>query len=70
MIRKSRPSIKPPIGTVYAAICRTTAEANFSIAAEAERDGAIIGEIELVYDDTETFLIGGMARVTGYVRKQ
>lgn len=70
MIRKSRSNAKPPVGTVYATICRTTAEANFSIAAEAERDGAIIGEIEMIYDETEAFLVGGMAKVTGYARKQ
>jgi len=61
---------KPAIGTVYAAICRTTAEANASIAMEAEMDGCTIDSIELIYDDTETFLVGGMAKVTGYVRRQ
>lgn len=61
---------KPAIGALYAAICRTTAEANVTIAMEAQQDGCAIGSIELIYDDTETYVVGGMAKVTGYVRRQ
>ena len=55
-----------PIGTVYACMCRTTAEANQAITMEAERDGATITPIELIYDDDEeTHIVGAMATVTG-----
>ena len=61
--------MRPTIGTVYACICRTTAEANLALTMEAERDGATITPVELILDDTETYVVGGMARVTGYARR-
>ena len=61
--------MRPTIGTVYACICRTTAEANLALTMEAERDGTTIGPIEPILDDTESYIVGGMAKVTGYARR-
>jgi hypothetical protein len=57
-----------PIGTVYACMCRTTAEANQAITTEAERDGATITPIELIYGDDDETIVGAMATVTGHLR--